>query len=194
MDPTDEVDIPGPEPTMDRDPQAFQVMSAAQAGPTPPDVERELRQLAEAVGPVLDEREGVIGTRFGRRAIVAPVDAPQEAVDVADVDLSRQLVLTLGGEDPTPEGSLLAQVLFQRREVSHGYARAPEITGPTFSVLERVLPGLRGGQAVEADQIGRVAVGHRPSEIAGAVEGLLEQHSEEDEHGEGSKPGSVNTV
>lgn len=190
----EDVELPGPEPTMDRDPDAFQTMSAAQSGPLPADVERELRRLAEALGAVLEDDEGVVGTRFGRRVIVAPVDNPTDAVDVADVDLPRKLILTLGGEEPTPAGALLAQVLFQRREMDLGYARAPDIDGPTLPVLQQVLPALRGPRAVDLDGVGEVALGHRPAGVAGAVRGLRE---ESDGDGEASlDPDSehVNTV
>lgn len=191
----EDVELPGPEPTMDRDPDAFQVMSAAKPGPVPPDVERELRQLSEALCAVLDEEEGVIATRYGRRILVAPVGQPGEAVDVADVDLTRQLVLTFGGEDPTDEGALLAKILLQRTEMAHGYARAPDVDGPTFSVLQKALPALHGPRAVDLEGIGQIALGHAPSAIAGAVQGLrAEQEDEEEEDETGPSPGSVNTV
>lgn len=173
-----EFDLPGPTPTMDEDPDRFTVMSAAKPGPLPAEVERELRQLAEAIGSVMPEPEGMIGTRFGRRVVVAPVDDPSNAVDIADVDMARHLVLTFGGEDPTPEGSLLAQVLFQRRELSHGYVQAPEVKAPTFSLMQRVLPSLRGAGAVQIDGVGTLAVGHRPASLAGAVQGIQEDEDE----------------
>jgi hypothetical protein len=174
-----EFELPGPEPTMDRDPEAFQVASAGEAGPLPPDVDQELRRLSEALQTQLDDPEGMIATRFGRRVVVAPVDQPDQAVDVADVDMPRHLVLTFGGEDPTPQGSVLAQVLFQRRELAHGFVHAPDVKGPTFSVMQRVLPSLRAAGAVEVEDVGTLAVGHGPAEIAGALEGLRERQEEE---------------
>lgn len=175
-----EFELPGPEPTMDRDPEAFQVSSAGQAGPLPPDVESELRQLADALKTTLEDPEGMVATRFGRRVVVAPVDEPGQAVDVADVDMPRHMVLTFGGEDPTPQGSVLAQVLLQRREMAYGYVHAPDVKGPTFSVMQRVLPSLRAAGAVEVDEIGTIAVGHQAAEIAGALQGLREEQAEDD--------------
>lgn len=171
----------GPHPAADREPGGFEVHWAAEPGPVPEDVSRELRELAEAVGPVLDEAEGMIGTRFGRRAIVAPANAPDEAVDVADVDLARSMVLTMGGKDPTPEGSLLAQVLDLRGDVTCGYARAPEIEGPTMPVMTRLLPALRGASSAHVPSLGRVALGRHPQEVRGALESLQEGDDEERE-------------
>jgi hypothetical protein len=186
-----EFDLPGPDPVMDQDPEEFQVMSAADAGPLPPDVDRELDQLADALETALDDPDGMIATRFGRRVIVAPVGNPNDHVDVADVDMPRHMVLTFGGEDPTPQGSLLAQVLFQRREMSHGYVHAPDVKGPTFSVLQRVLPSLHGTGAVELEEIGTLALGHRPAEIAGALQGLQADEDDEDNEAEGPDPNQV---
>lgn len=174
------MELPGPKPTMDREPDEFQVMSAAQSGPIPPDVERELRQLADAIKATTDTDEGIVATRFGQRVVVAPLDNPSEGVDVADVDLTRQIILTLGGEDPTDQGALLAKVLFQRREMSHGYAKAPDVDGPTFSVLQQVLPALQGPQAVDLEEVGTIALGHSPSAIAGAVQGLQAEDEDAD--------------
>lgn len=179
-----EFDLPGPQPTMDRDPEAFQVSSAGKAGPLPPDVERELRQVADALQTALEDPEGMVATRFGRRVVVAPVDEPSKAVDVADVDMPRHLVLTFGGEDPTPQGSVLAQILLQRREMSHGYVHAPDVKGPTFSVMQRLLPSLRAAGAVDVEEVGTIAVGHRPAELAGALQGLQAEQEEDDEDAE----------
>jgi hypothetical protein len=174
-----ELELPGPKPMMDQDPDGFRITSAGQDGPLPPDVQRELTQLAEAIETAVEDPEGMVATRFGRRVVVAPVDDPSQAVDVADVDMTRNLVLTFGAEDPTPEGSLLAQVLLQRRQLAHGYVHAPDADGPNFSTMKRVLPSLRAAGAVEVEDVGTLAVGHGPAEIAGALEGLRERQEEE---------------
>jgi hypothetical protein len=183
LDP-DELELPGPEPVMDRDPAEFTIMTAAKPGPLPPDVERELRQLSKAIQPVLDDDdEGRIATRFGRRAIVAPVDQPTEAVEVADVDVPRSMVLTMGGKDPGATGSLLAQVLFQRTDVTVGYAQAPDIVGPTVANLQKLLPALRGPRASKVEGVGTVALGHRPAEVRSAIEDVLKAEDDgEDEN------------
>jgi len=175
----EEIELPGPKPVMDRDPDEFTVMSAAKDGPLPPDVERDLRELADELEPIVDE--GYVATRFGGRVIVAEISSPTDAVDVADIDIPRSIVLTLGGKDPGETGSLLAQVLFQRTDVTFGYAKAPEIKGPTVSNLRQLLPALRGPRAATVDGVGTVAVGHRPGEVRSAVEGLDAVHADEDD-------------
>lgn len=164
-----------PHPAGQHEPGGFEVHWAAEPGPVPESVSRDLRELAEAVGPVVDEAEGVIGTRFGRRVVVAPVNAPDDPVDIADVDPSRDMVLTMGGEDPTPQGALLAQVLRLREDARVGFARAPEIEGPSLDVLTRLLPALRGGTGAHVPGVGQVALGRHPQEVRGAVESLDEQ-------------------
>jgi hypothetical protein len=169
-----------PHPAGDRDPGGFEVHWAAEPGPIPESVSRDLRELAETVGGVLGEGEGMVGTRFGRRVVVAPANAPDEAVDVADVDPTRSLVLTMGGKDPTPEGALLAKVLRLREDVRVGYARAPEVDGPTMGVLSRLLPALRGATGTHLPGLGRVALGRRPREVAAALEEVQDEDDDRD--------------
>ncbi len=161
-----------PHPASDSDTDGFEVHWAAEPGPIPEDVARDLREISEAVEPVVEGNDGMIGVRFGRRVIVAAVGAPDEAVDIADVDLAGDLVLTRGAKDPTPAGLLLAQVLTLRNDVVVGFARAPEIEGPSMGVLSRLMPALRGANAADLEDVGRVALGRHPQEVRGSLESL----------------------
>lgn len=177
----------GPHPASEQDPDGFEVLWAADSGPLPRDIARDLESLSDALRPVVPTEDGVIGTRFGRRTIVAPVQNPEDAVDVADVDVSRSVVFTMGGEDPTPAGTLLAKVLSLRGDVLYGYAEAEEIDGPTMDVLQQLLPALRGGLAARIDGTGGVALGRHPEELRGAVEQILQDPDEEDGEAAGSE-------
>lgn len=177
-----------PHPASQEDLDGFEVLWAAEPGPIPEDVARDLRELSDAVKPVAEGSDGIVGTRFGRRVVVAPVNAPDEAVDIADVDPSRSIVLTMGAKDPTPQGALLAQVLTLRTDVLYGFANAPDIEGPTLDVLQQLLPALQGSGGAEVEGIGRVAVGRHPQEVRGAVESLKAQAQAADDDGEDDGP------
>lgn len=151
----------------------FTILPAADGGQIPESVARELRELSDAVKSVSAATEdAVVGTRFGRRIIVAPVDNPGEAVDIADVDIPRAMILTIGAKNPGPAGALLAQIMLVRTEMVCGYATAPDTEGPVMSELQRLLPALRGEGACRVDELGTVALGRRPVEVAGALEAL----------------------
>lgn len=174
----------GPHPAADRDPDGFEVLWAAEPGPLPEDVSRDLRDIADTIEPVLgDDDDGVIGTRFGQRSIVAPAGSPSDAVDVADVDVPRSLVLTMGGKDPTPAGALLARVLAFRNDILYGYAHAPDIDGPSMDVLQKIMPILGGGTVAEVEGVGVIALGRTPNEVRGGIEAIQEADDGEDEDG-----------
>ncbi len=170
-----------PHPASEEDPDRLHVLWAAEPGPLPDDVTQDMRQLADALEPHVDGDGGMIGTRFGRRVIVAPLNAPEDTVDIAIVDASRNLVLTMGGEDPTPEGALLAQILEVRSDVAYGFVEAPELNGLTMSVLQQTLPALRGATSAYLPSLGHIALGKRPQEVTGALETALAQEDEHDE-------------
>lgn len=172
-----------PHPATGEDPDKYEVLWAAEPGPIPDDVARDLRDIADAIDPVLEESDGMIGTRFGHRVIVAPAGSPQDAVDIADVDISRNIVLTMGAKDPTPEGALLAQVLRAREDVVYGYASAPDIEGPSMGVLQKVLPALQGATGAAVHGLGRIALGRHPREVRGALESAIEQEEDAAEQG-----------
>ncbi|MDX1611570.1 MAG: hypothetical protein R3185_04315, partial [Candidatus Thermoplasmatota archaeon] len=81
-----------------REVDGFTILKAAEAGRLPEELQDSLEDLAEAVASVQQDPKGVVGMRYGRRIVVAPVDDPDQAVDVADVDLARHVILTLGGK------------------------------------------------------------------------------------------------
>lgn len=172
-----------PHPATGEDPDEFEVLWAAEPGPIPEDVARDLREISHAIEPVLEASDGVIGTRFGHRVVVAPAGSPQDAVDIADVDISRNIVLTMGAKDPTPEGALLAQVLRAREDIVYGYVSASDVEGPSMDVLQKVLPALRGATGAYVEAVGRFALGRHPREVQGALESAIEQEGEASEHG-----------
>lgn len=164
-----------PHPASQQDLDGFEVLWAAEPGPIPDDVAQDLRELGDAVTACMEEGDGVVGTRFGHRVIVAPADAPQDAVDIADVDIPRRIVLTMGARDPTPEGALLAQILRLRQDVVHGFVKAPDVDGPSMDVLQKILPTLRGATGVHVHNVGHIALGRHPREVQGALESAMEQ-------------------
>lgn len=171
------------------DHDAFRTLKAAEGGELPEEVQRSLDDLVDAVAPVLgDGASGVVGLRFGRRVIVAPVDSPEDAVDIADVDLARRVILTVGGKDPGSSGSLLAQVLFQRTDAVVGYAEADEIPGPSLDVMQKVLVPLQASPAARAKGAGTVAVGKQASEIGASLQELQEKVNEASEADDGDLP------
>ncbi len=177
------------------DPDRFEILKAAESGKLPEEVQRGLEDLSDAVTPVLGgDSRGVVGLRYGRRVIVAPVDDPSDAVDIADVDLARKVILSVGGRDPGPSGSLLAQVLFQRTDAVVGYAEADEIPGPTMDAMKQVLVPLQSNPATRAAGAGTVALGKQPSDLGAS----LKQLGEDDDANQGDddiKPDpGVNTV
>lgn len=170
-----------PHPASQEDPDRLHVLWAAEPGPLPDDVAQDMRELADALEPRLEGSEGMIGTRFGRRVIVAPLRAPEDTVDIAIVDASRNLALTMGGKDPTPEGALLAQILEVRSDVVYGFVEAPELEGINMQVLQQTLPALRGATSAFLPSVGRIALGRRPQEVQGALDTVLAQEEEHDD-------------
>lgn len=148
----------------------FTVLSAADPGPIPEEVALALERAAEAVeGVVGKEPPGVVAVRFGRRTIVAPAASPGEAVDVADIDLPRRIVLTVGGLDPGPEGTLACQLLLLRSEALVAYVAAKGVAGPTMEVLEAVLPALRDTPGEDIDEVGRVVLASTAEELSATL-------------------------
>lgn len=179
------------------DPDRFEILKAAEAGSLPEEIRRGLEDLSEAVTPVLgDDPGGVVGMRYGRRIIVAPVDDPDNAVDIADVDMARRIILTVGGRDPGPAGSLLAQILFQRTDAVVGYAEADDIPGPTMDALKQILVPLQANPAAQAPGAGTVALGKQPSDLGASLKQLDDEETNQaDDDGDGFKPDpDVNTV
>lgn len=169
-----------PHPASKEDPDRLHVLWAAEPGPLPDDVAQDMRELADALDPSVKGSKGIIGTRFGRRVIVAPLHAPEDTVDIAIVDASRNLALTMGGKDPTPAGALLAQILEVRSDVVYGFVKAPDIDGLTLSLLQQTLPALRGATSAYLPAVGHIALGRRPQEVQGALETALAQEEEHD--------------
>lgn len=174
------------------DPNRFTILKAAESGSLPEEVQRGLTELSEAVTPALgQDPSGVVGLRFGRRIIVAPVGQTEDAVDIADVDMARKVILTVGGKDPGPSGSLLAQVLFNRHDAVVGYAKAQEIPGPTLDAMKSVLVPLQRAPVARAQGVGTVAVGKQAGELGNALHGLSEDkvnQAEESQGGADDKP------
>lgn len=178
------------------DPGTFEILKAAESGSLPEEVQRGLQDLADAIAGALgDEPSGVVGLRFGRRVIVAPADKPTDAVDIADVDLARKIILTVGGRDPGPSGSLLAQVLFQRTDAVVGYAEAQDLPGPTMDAMKQILVPLQASPATRTQGVGTVALGKQPSDLGASLKQLDDEDDGTDQGDDDIKPDpGVNTV
>lgn len=180
------------------DPDRFEILKAAESGKLPEEVQRGLEDLSKAVTPVLgDDPKGAVGLRYGRRIIVASAGDPSDPVDIVDVDLARKVILTVGGRDPGPSGSLLAQVLFQRTDAVVGYAKADDLPGPTMDAMKQLLVPLQANPATQAPGAGTVALGKQASELGASLKTLDEDQdtNQGDDRDDGFKPDpGVNTV